>query len=686
MNLKKFKLTNFRKFKNDNNEVNFVLAKNYGEKNVNIAPVTTLIIGQNNGGKTTIIEALKRVINGIALKAEDFNFDYLNEFLIDYKEYIDNSNKEKKILAPIIEFELTIEISTESDDLLTNIIPILTIGDLDCNDLNIKIKWEVKDEEIFFQKVKELFEKNYDEDRMFSKFLETINEIDFKYTYYNLNEDILENNILKNLINIESISANNVTSEDCLSKSFSKIVDYRYNNLTEADKKIYDIDNKIEEINRDLTSYLKNNYTESINDSLKFMFSSKKCQVLLKADMNFQNLIRNIVKYEYVEKDKFIPENQFGLGYTNLMMIVADIITYIDKYPSDKFNSQINLIAIEEPETYMHPQMQELFIRHINKMVSSLLSNRHKNVNSQIIITTHSAHILNSKIHEGKSFNNINYVTTEDNNAKCIALNDDVIKGNNDDTNFQFLKKHIKFGVSEMFFSDAVIFVEGITEYVLLRNYLMGNNDFNKYYISIFLINGAYAHIYDNLIKILNVPTLIITDIDFKRKKFEKNENDENHKEKYYLQMTEEELKSRRSTNNCINNYYKNKTVKEIIEGDYYKEGNLMVTCQKNKIQGYYATSFEEALILTNYNNDTLKKAISKISKSLEEIVNSDEMIKKSYELQKRLSSSKSNFANTILYECIVNENNGIQLPMYIDDGLKFIKDKLDKELGDEVK
>ena len=157
MNLKKFKLTNFRKFKNDNNEVNFVLAKNYGEKNVNIAPVTTLIIGQNNGGKTTIIEALKRVINGIALKAEDFNFDYLNEFLIDYKEYIDNSDKEKKILAPIIEFELTIEISTESDDLLTNIIPILTIGDLDCNDLNIKIKWEVKDEEIFFQKVCPLF-------------------------------------------------------------------------------------------------------------------------------------------------------------------------------------------------------------------------------------------------------------------------------------------------------------------------------------------------------------------------------------------------------------------------------------------------------------------------------------------------------------------------------------------------
>ena len=69
MNLKKFKLTNLRKFTENNNEIN------YGE-DVNIAPKTTLIIGQNNGGKTTVIEALKRVINGIDLKAEDFNFDY----------------------------------------------------------------------------------------------------------------------------------------------------------------------------------------------------------------------------------------------------------------------------------------------------------------------------------------------------------------------------------------------------------------------------------------------------------------------------------------------------------------------------------------------------------------------------------------------------------------------------------
>lgn len=675
MNLKKFKLINFRKFKNNNNEISFVLAPNYGDK-VNIAPVTTLIIGQNNGGKTTVIEALKRVINGIALKAEDFNFNYLSEYLKEYKENIDKKGINKKMNSPLIEFEFTIEISNDNNDLLTNIIPILTIGNLDDDELKILVKWEAKDEGLFFQKVNELFERNYDEEQLFLKFLEIINrKTEFKYSYYNSNGDELGNNVVKNLINIEAISANNVTSEDCLSKSFSKIVDYRYNNLTKEDKEMYNIDEKIEEINKALTKYLKDNYTESINESLKSMLSSKKCQVLLRVDMSFQNLIRDIVKYEYVEKDKFIPENQFGLGYTNLMMIVADIITYIDKYPSNKFNSQINLIAIEEPETYMHPQMQELFIRHINSMVSSLLSSGDKNVNSQIIITTHSAHILNSKIHEGDSFSNINYVTTENDNAKCIVFDDQKIKRYIDKNSFEFLKKHIKFGISEMFFSDAAIFVEGITEYVLLKNELMENNIFNKYYISIFLVNGAHAQVYDSLIRVLNIPTLIITDIDFKREKFEKNEKQKGKRRKY-LQMKQKELGLRKSTNKCVNYYYKNKTAKDIINGEYYTKNNLMVVCQKNKINGYYATSFEEALILTNKDNDALKKIIKDVNKSLKEIVDGD-MKKKSYELQMRLSSDKSKFANDILYEVIVNEEHGIEFPEYIKDGLEFIKEKL---------
>lgn len=130
----------------------------------------------------------------------------------------------------------------------------------------------------------------------------------------------------------------------------------------------------------------------------------------LSADITFDKLMKDLIKYEYIEDDTNIPEDQFGLGYTNLVMIIATIIDYMERYPDSSFNSKINLISIEEPETFMHPQMQELFIKNINEAIRVLLSSKDKDVNSQIIITTHSSHILNSKIHSTNTFNNICYL------------------------------------------------------------------------------------------------------------------------------------------------------------------------------------------------------------------------------------------------------------------------------------
>ena len=127
--------------------------------------------------------------------------------------------------------------------------------------------------------------------------------------------------------------------------------------------------------------------------------------------MTFEKIIKNIVKYEYKENNNFVPENQFGLGYTNLMVIISKLVEYMEKYPESSFNSKINLIGIEEPETYMHPQLQELFISHINEAIEILLQQHEKNINSQIILSTHSSHIVNSKIHSGGTFNSINYIS-----------------------------------------------------------------------------------------------------------------------------------------------------------------------------------------------------------------------------------------------------------------------------------
>ena len=49
---------------------------------------------------------------------------------------------------------------------------------------------------------------------------------------------------------------------------------------------------------------------------------------------------------------------------------------------------------------------------------------------------------------------------------------------------------------------------------------------------------------------------------------------------------------------------------------------------------------------------------------------------KQSYKLQNKLSSSKSDFSNVILYELIINDGTDDlpKLPKYIQDGLKWLE------------
>ena len=410
-------------------------------------------------------------------------------------------------------------------------------------------------------------------------------------------------------------------------------------------------------------------------------------------NLDFNKLMNNLIKYEYTEKGLNIPEGQFGLGYSNLMSIIGELIEYIEKYPNEDFHSKINLICIEEPEAFMHPQLQELFIKHINDAVSFLLQDSKKKINSQLIITTHSSHILNSKINTGNSFNNINYITIIKNHSNVVNLSDDKVIGysklsDESDKVFEkrkvddlkFIKKHIKYKVSELFFSDAVIFVEGVTEETLLSYYIDKNDELNKYYISIFNINGAHGLVYHSLIKLLKIPTLIITDLDIKR-------NDE--EKENFIQINK--LDDRETTNKTIIKFNNdNKDISNIK--DHFKDGNLYISFQNKLIDGYFATSFEEAFILSNYENSILNTVLNKVKpKIYNDIIGTEKqkenLRKQSYKLQNKLSSSKSHFSNEILYELIINNGTDDlpKLPEYIQDGLKCLEEAIKKTLDGEI-
>lgn len=172
-----------------------------------------------------------------------------------------------------------------------------------------------------------------------------------------------------------------------------------------------------------------------------------------------------------------------------------------------------------------------------------LLSSKNKDVNSQIIITTHSSHILNSKIHSNNTFNNICYLYEDKRNAAVANLNNKIVMPNEHEDEeseaFKFLKKHIKYKVSELFFSDAAIFVEGFAEDMIIPYYIEKMEGLRKHYISIFNINGAHGFLYKRLIEALGIPVLIITDLDIKRNE-ESDEADkqEGKKAKTYEQIS----------------------------------------------------------------------------------------------------------------------------------------------------
>lgn len=683
MYLKNLKIKNFRKFGDENNFVEFVDSKDGLQTDtINVATATTLIVGKNNSGKTTITKALTKLIDSNRFEANDFNFSYLNKLL---EEYISDTFT----IFPTLEFEMTIGLdeSDENQDLITNIVPFMNIEDTESKDFKIKIKCELRETTEFEGKVKKIIQDYSNQYIRFQKYLNLIDEVEKTIIYSNTDDEIIEKSKFKlsDLVNIKVIAANKIISDTSLSTIFNKIIQYKYKT-----EDMEEINSKIDEINQEMTEGISSSHSEHINGALHAIENKEKLKIRLSSDLNFDILLKQLIKYQYDEQGLHIPEGQFGLGYSNLMSIIGEIIDYIEQYPDEEFHSKLNLICIEEPEAFMHPQMQELFIKNINRAVKYLLDGSTKKINSQLIVTTHSSHILNSKIQTSNSFNNINYITIIDNLSNVVNLHDKNIISEEDYPDpteqidqLKFIKKHIKHKVSELFFSDAVIFVEGITEETLLSYYIDQNDELNKYYISIFNINGAHGLVYHSLIRLLKIPTLIITDLDIKRTDEEKkaeNPKKEDNKDPEYLQITS--LDTRTTTNATIEKYKGNNDISDV--SNCYIDENLYITFQSVKIEEYYATSLEESLILQNYDNNILNKVLKKLKPNIyKEIIgepeNKGNLANNSYKLQKKLSNSKSDFANELLYQLSIKDDSDDipVLPKYIQDALDWLNNEL---------
>ncbi|MBM6930449.1 AAA family ATPase [[Clostridium] spiroforme] len=200
---------------------------------------------------------------------------------------------------------------------------------------------------------------------------------------------------------------------------------------------------------------------------------------------------------------------QNGLGYNNLLYMSA----VLGDMAIEKGGVYQNLLLVEEPEAHLHPQLQEL--------VHNFLSDANKNdSNIQIIYTSHSP-TLASKI----DIENINLLYEYGHKKYCLPFS----QTNLTEENKKYLQRYLDVTKSQMFFARGILFVEGISEAILLPVMAKAlDRPFEKYAVELVNVDSVAFAPFVNLLSSDKVNTCfskvsIITDDDRCAKK---NEND----------------------------------------------------------------------------------------------------------------------------------------------------------------
>lgn len=186
------------------------------------------------------------------------------------------------------------------------------------------------------------------------------------------------------------------------------------------------------------------------------------------------------------------------------------------------------MIFIEEPEVHLHAQVQQTFIQNIwDVLDSSAKAEGDEGEVPQMVVTTHSSHILDAVDFSKVRYFRRSHLTTDDPET-CPVMNASTVKslrdfapsplGEGEDSEkraLEFLERYLRLTHCDLFFADAAILVEGAVEKLLLPEMIQkAAPDLRKSFLTILEIGGAYAHRFDELTRFLHIPCLVITDLD----------------------------------------------------------------------------------------------------------------------------------------------------------------------------
>lgn len=211
-----------------------------------------------------------------------------------------------------------------------------------------------------------------------------------------------------------------------------------------------------------------------------------------------------------------LPEKYNGLGYRNLISIYLKLIDFREKWLKElsegKNIEPIHIVFVEEPEAHLHAQAQQVFVKKaFEALCNNKLIEENPWLSTQLVLSTHSNHVVNElDLNCMRYFKRVIDVGEKIPVSKVVNLSS--IFGTDDETK-QFVTRYIRLTHCDIFFSDAVIFVEGPAEKILVPSFL-AKAGLDSYYISVIEVNGRHAHSFRKLIEKIGIATLIVTDID----------------------------------------------------------------------------------------------------------------------------------------------------------------------------
>ncbi|NNC15112.1 ATP-dependent endonuclease [Corallococcus exiguus] len=207
-----------------------------------------------------------------------------------------------------------------------------------------------------------------------------------------------------------------------------------------------------------------------------------------------------------------LPDKYNGLGSKNLLYMAIELTEFKASWEETEERPPLHLIFVEEPEAHLHTQLQQVFIHQVLELLK-LNANDEAHFRSQLVVTTHSPHIL----HES-GFGAIRYFRrmskTSGRHASEI-LNLSRFYAAQQEEDRDFLLRYMKLTHCDLFFADAAILVEGNVERLLLPLMVKkAQQGLRSRCLSILELGGAFAHRFKKLLEFLSITTLIITDLD----------------------------------------------------------------------------------------------------------------------------------------------------------------------------